>query len=163
MRRSQAIAGSLLFFVVAPCVMGGVIPWLIGHWQFHLMPQAARIAGIVLVVAGLPGLIDSFVRFAVEGLGTPAPVAPTKTLVVSGLYRHVRNPMYVAVTAVIFGQALLFGDRWIAAYGVVFWLTCHLFVIGYEEPALQQQFGEDYEQYRRVVPRWFPRLVPWKP
>jgi len=160
--RVKAIAGSALFFVAAPCVMGGLIPWLIGRWQFHPAWDGLRTHGGALIVAALPGLIDSFARFAVDGLGTPAPVAPTQTLVVGGLYRYVRNPMYTAVTAVIFGQALMFADRWIALYGIGFWLTCHLFVILYEEPALRRRFGADYDAYRKAVPRWWPRLTPWR-
>lgn len=160
--RAGAVAGSALFFVVAPCCMAGLIPWLIGRGLFHPTPLPARIAGAVLIVLGLPGLVDSFVRFAVEGLGTPAPIAPTRTLVVGGLYRFVRNPMYVAVTALIFGQALLFGNTWIAGYGAVFWLTCHLFVVAYEEPTLAQQFGPAFAAYKKAVPRWLPRLTPWR-
>src|SRR6476660_8231542 len=110
---TMAILGSALFFVAAPCVVAGLIPWWITRWEF-LPPlfdlEATRAVGILLIVAGLPGLIDSFVRFALQGLGTPAPIAPTQNLVVTGLYRYVRNPMYVAVVAVILGQASLFGD-----------------------------------------------------
>ena len=142
--------------------MGGLIPWLIGQGQVHPAWIGLRLMGAALIVAGLPGLIDSFARFAIEGLGTPAPMAPTQTLVVGGLYRFVRNPMYVAVTAVIFGQALFFADRWIAAYGVLFWLVCHLFVVLYEEPALRRRFGDSYQAYRVAVPRWLPRLTPWR-
>ena len=136
---TKAILGSALFFVAAPSVVAGLIPWWITRWEF-LPPffdlQATRAVGILLIVAGLPGLVDSFARFALQGLGTPAPIAPTQHLVVTGLYRYVRNPIYVAVAAVIFGQAVLFGDWWLFAYGAVLWLVCHLFVVGYEEPTL---------------------------
>lgn len=159
--RTKAVAGSALFFVAAPCVMGGLLPWLIGHWQFHPMWTGGRIMGGVLIAFGLPGLVDSFARFALQGLGTPAPVAPTRSLVVTGLYRYVRNPMYVTVAAIVFGQALLFGDPWIALYGATFWLVTHLFVVLYEEPTLHRQFGERFTSYRTAVPRWIPRLTPW--
>ena len=95
---TMAILGSALFFVAAPSVLAGLIPWWMTHWEF-LPPffdlQATRIVGIVLIVAGLPGLVDSFARFALQGLGTPAPIAPPQNLVVTGLYHYVRNPMYV--------------------------------------------------------------------
>src|ERR1043166_1474807 len=112
--KTIAILGSALFFVVAPCVLAGLIPWSITHWEFQppfLDLQAPRAVGMLLIAAGLPGLIDSFARFALQGLGTPAPIAPPQNLVVTGLYRYVRNPMYVALVAVILGQAILFGDR----------------------------------------------------
>ena len=159
----MAILGSALFFVVAPCVVAGLIPWWITRWEF-LPPffdlQATRAVGIVLIVAGLPGLIDSFARFALQGLGTPAPMAPTQTLVVTGLYRYVRNPMYVAVVAVILGQAILFGDWRLMIYGGLMWLAFHAFVLAYEEPVLAQKFGTHYEEFRANVPRWIPQLSP---
>jgi len=160
----MAILGSVLFFVAAPSVLAGLIPWWMTHWEF-LPPffglQATRAVGILLIVAGVPGLVDSFARFALQGLGTPAPIAPPQNLVVTGLYRYVRNPMYVAVVAVIFGQAILFGDWRLMAYGAFMWLAFHLFVLAYEEPVLAESFGAQYEDFRANVPRWIPRLSPW--
>jgi protein-S-isoprenylcysteine O-methyltransferase Ste14 len=97
-----------------------------------------------------------------QGLGTPAPVAPTQSLVVTGLFRYVRNPMYISVLAIILGQALLFSDRRLIGYAALFWLACHLFVVGYEEPTLQRSFSAEYEAFRANVPRWIPRLTPWR-
>jgi len=165
MRRAAAVIGTAIFFVFVPCVLAGVVPWWISRWEF-LPPffdlQATRAVGILLIVAGLPGLVDSFARFALQGLGTPAPIAPTQHLVVTGLYRYVRNPIYVALAAVIFGQAVLFGDWRLFAYGAVFCLVCHLFVVGYEEPTLKKSFGAEYEAFRINVPRWIPRLTAWR-
>ena len=93
-----------------------------------------------------------------RGLGTPAPIAPTKFLVVSGLHRYVRNPMYIGVALVILGEAALFRASVLAWYAGVFWVLVNLFVMLYEEPTLRRQFGESYEQYRRTVPRWIPRF-----
>ena len=115
--------------------------------------QAVR--GLVLAV-GVITLVDAFVRFVVEGLGTPAPVAPTEQLVVGGLYRHVRNPMYVAVVAIVVGQALLLGQPVLLGYAATVGFAMAVFVHAYEEPALARQFGEQYERYRRAVPRWWP-------
>ncbi len=97
-------------------------------------------------------------EFAVRGLGTPAPIAPTKFLVVSGLHRYVRNAMYIGVILVIWSEAALFHSVVLAAYAAFVCVSVHLFVIFYEEPTLRRQFGESYEQYRRSVPRWIPRF-----
>ncbi len=165
MTKTIAVLGSALFFVVAPSVLAGLIPWLMTRWEF-LPPffdlQATRAIGILLIVVGLPGLVDSFARFALQGLGTPAPIAPTQNLVVTGLYRYVRNPIYVAVVAIILGQAILFGDWRLAIYGGFMWLAFHAFVLAYEEPVLAQTFGAQYEEFRANVPRWIPRLSPWR-
>jgi protein-S-isoprenylcysteine O-methyltransferase Ste14 len=121
-----------------------------------------RWIGGALIAAGLAVLLDSFARFALRGLGTPAPVAPPTRLVVTGLYRHVRNPMYVAILAMVGGQALLLGDPRLLAWGAILWAAFHLFVVGYEEPALRRTFGAEYEAFRASVPRWIPRLRAWR-
>jgi protein-S-isoprenylcysteine O-methyltransferase Ste14 len=164
-QRTSAILGSALFFVVAPCVLAGLVPWWITHWQVppaFFGSDGTRVIGALLVLAGVLGLVDCFARFALQGGGTPAPIAPTRTLVVTGLYRYLRNPMYAAVIAVILGQAVLFSDGRLIGYGALFWLVCHLFVVAYEEPTLALTFGSEYTSYRAHVPRWIPRLVPWR-
>ena len=105
----------------------------------------------------------AFVRFVVEGFGTPAPVAAPERLVVGGVYRYVRNPMYVAVLAAIVGQSLLLGRLGLLLYAGVVWVAVAAFVRFYEEPTLTRRFGADYEAYRRAVPAWWPRLRPWEP
>jgi len=124
--------------------------------------SAFRVLGALLICAGLPLLLDSFTRFALQGLGTPAPVAPPKHLVVSGLYRYVRNPMYVAVSSLIFGQGLLFGSVQVLKYGVAVFVGFHLFVLLYEEPVLRDKFGPEYDSYCRNVRRWWPRMKAWQ-
>jgi protein-S-isoprenylcysteine O-methyltransferase Ste14 len=152
MQRVSAVLGSALFFLVAPCVLAGLIPWSMTRWEFRpafFGLEGARLVGVLLILVGLPGLVDSFARFALQGLGTPAPVAPPKNLVVTGLYRHVRNPIYVAVVAIILGQAMLFGDWRLVVWGALLWLFFHLVVVAYEEPTLQSTFGAEYEAYCR--------------
>lgn len=164
MNRVSAALGSIVFFFLAPGTVAGLVPWLISRWTAQPgFPGAEhfRMGGVALIAAGLIVLIDSFRRFAMEGVGTPAPVLPTKHLVVSGWYRHVRNPMYVAVTALILGQAMLFSDVRLLVYGAFIWLGFHLFVTQYEEPTLRHTFGKDYEVYCRAVGRWWPRAIPW--
>lgn len=156
-----AIVGSAIFFVIAPGFVAGLAPWWISHWRFQstfLGLQSARLAGGILIIFGVAGLLDSFRRFAVQGLGTPAPVLPTRHLVVTGLYRYVRNPMYVAVVSTILGQGLVLGDVRLLEYGGIVWLLFHLFVLLYEEPTLKASFGADYETFCVEVPRWIPRL-----
>jgi protein-S-isoprenylcysteine O-methyltransferase Ste14 len=165
MSKAIAVLGSALFFVVAPLVLAGFIPWWATQWEFRpafFGVDLIRILGGILIFAGVPGLVDSFARFALEGLGTPAPVAPTQNLVVTGLYRYVRNPIYIAVVAVIFGQAFLFGDWRLLIYAGLMWLAFHAFVLAYEEPVLAESFGAQYEDFRAHVPRWIPRLSPWR-
>ena len=140
-----------------------VRPWYLTHWHFAppLFP-ITRVLGAALIVAGLPILLDSFARFALQGLGTPAPVMPPKRLVVTGFYRYVRNPIYVAVTALIAGQGLLFGSVTVLEYGAIVWAGFFLFVVAYEEPALGEQFADEYKRYRANVRRWLPRITPWR-
>jgi protein-S-isoprenylcysteine O-methyltransferase Ste14 len=119
-------------------------------------------AGSMLAGLALTGVVDSFVRFAWQGLGTPAPVIPTRHLVVTGFYRYVRNPMYVAVLTAILGQALILGNVSLLEYAAIVWLLFHLFVLTYEEPTLRASFGPEYETFCAAVPRGIPRLSPWQ-
>jgi protein-S-isoprenylcysteine O-methyltransferase Ste14 len=162
--KARAAAGSLVFLMLAPGVVAGLIPWLLTGWEMreplpYWLPL--RVVGAILLAAGVGALLHAFWRFVVEGLGTPAPVAPTERLVVGGLYRYVRNPMYLAVGAVIVGQALLLGQPILLLYAIVFAVAVAAFVHWYEEPTLRHQFGEQYEEYRRAVPAWYPRREPW--
>jgi protein-S-isoprenylcysteine O-methyltransferase Ste14 len=166
MRRRTAAAGSAVFFLVGPGVVVGLIPWLLTRWQAREpLPYWApmRVFGGILLLAGLIALVGAFVRFVVEGVGTPAPVAAPERLVVGGVYRYVRNPMYVAALAAIVGQALLLGRLGLLVYAGAVWVIAAAFVRFYEEPTLARRFGADYEAYRRAVPVWWPRLRPWKP
>jgi protein-S-isoprenylcysteine O-methyltransferase Ste14 len=164
MRRPSAAAGSALFFAVAPGTVAGLIPWLLTGWEVdgEWWPPL-RALGAVLVIAGAAVLVHAFARFVVEGLGTPAPVAPPEHLVVGGLYRYVRNVMYVAVTAAIVGQALLLGTVGLLVYAATVWAAMAAFVKLHEEPALTRRYGAQYEQYRRAVPAWWPRLSGGRP
>jgi protein-S-isoprenylcysteine O-methyltransferase Ste14 len=162
--RRRAAAGSALFFVVAPGTVAGLVPWAITGWPAPdaTGPGVVRVAaGALLVVVGLAGLVPAFARFVTEGLGTPAPLAPTEHLVVGGAYRHVRNPMYVAVLACVLGQALLFASWALLAYALVVWAAMAAFVRWYEEPVLAARYGASYDEYRARVPAWLPRVT-WR-
>ena len=160
--RVRAALGSGLFLVVAPGVVAGLVPWWLTGWQAGATSWPLQAIGTLLIAAGAIVLVDAFVRFVVEGIGTPAPIAPTQRLVVGGLYRHVRNPMYLAVGVTIVGQALLLGRPILLLYAAAFAAVVLAFVRGYEEPTLARQFGVEYEDYRRAVPGWRPRLRPWR-
>ena len=162
--RLRAIIGSIVFLFVAPGIVAGLIPWWISGYRMEpplLGVELLRWLGLVLLLLGAVLLVETFARFALQGLGTPAPIAPTKSLVVTGSYRFVRNPMYVAVVSLILGQALLLGSLGTLVWGGIVWLTVHLFVLSYEEPTLSRTYGEQYDRYRSNVRRWIPRLTPW--
>jgi protein-S-isoprenylcysteine O-methyltransferase Ste14 len=168
MRKSTAAAGTALFFALAPGVVAGAVPWWLSGWQVRQpLPSWAwpplRLVGVALVAVGAAALVSAFARFVTEGLGTPAPVAPPRRLVVHGLYRYVRNPMYLAVVATVVGQALVLGQPALLVYAAAVAAATATFVYGYEQPALSRQFGADYDAYRRTVPAWWPRRHPWEP
>jgi protein-S-isoprenylcysteine O-methyltransferase Ste14 len=160
-RRLPATLGSLLFLGVAPGTVAGLIPWWVSGWSFGppLFGSAStRIVGLLGIALGVFVLLDSFLRFVLDGLGTPAPIAPPETLVVTGWYRFVRNPMYVAILALVFGQAVFFASPGVFAYGCVVWICVHAFVVMHEEPTLRQKFGATYDTYCVHVGRWWPHL-----
>ena len=159
MSRARAAAGSALFLVLAPGTMAVLVPYLLTGWDAADPWIAAQVAGAVLIAAGAAVLLDAFARFALQGLGTPSPTTPTEQLVVTGPNRYVRNPMYLAVTALILGQWLLLGRPVLLAWAFVFLATTFAFVRGYEEPTLLAEYGEEYERYRATVPGWWPRRI----
>ena len=160
MRTTTAAAGSSLFFALAPGVVAGVVPWWLTGWEPEPAWWLLRGLGALVLGVSAAVLLHAFARFVREGVGTPAPVAPTAHLVVGGLYRHVRNPMYVAVVGAVLGQALLLGQPVLAVYGAILLAVFVAFVRGYEEPTLRRQFGPEYDAYRRAVPGWWPRARP---
>ena len=161
---ARAWIGTIVFLLLAPGVVAGLIPWLITGWRWHDWAGAAWIVVTIacaLIAVGVAFLLHAFALFAMHR-GTPAPVAPTETLVVTGVYRFVRNPMYLAVLAIILGQALLFGSWWLLVYAAIVLAAFVGFVKVYEEPTLTDTYGQPYLEYRRHVPGWWPRLTPWR-
>jgi protein-S-isoprenylcysteine O-methyltransferase Ste14 len=164
-RSIMPVLGSILFLFAAPGLLGVFIPWYTTGWHMNeplLGFAPVRWFGGMLILFGAAVLLDSFARFALQGRGTPAPIYPTATLVVSGAYRYVRNPMYLAVTALIAGQGLLIGCLPLLIYALAFAVITHLFVLVYEEPTLRSTYGAQYEAYAADVRRWLPRLTPWQ-
>lgn len=152
------ILKTAIFTVVVPGTVAGYLPMLLVG-GFH-KPSNGGLSwtGVGSVVLGSAIYLRCAWEFAVRGLGTPAPIAPTKFLVTTALHRYLRNPMYIGVALVILGEAALFRSLHLVGYAVVMLLIAHIFIVLYEEPTLHRQFGDSYEQYRRNVPRWIPRF-----
>jgi protein-S-isoprenylcysteine O-methyltransferase Ste14 len=164
-RATWPLFKTFIFTVVVPGSVAGFIPALIlrDSPTARLGLGALRYLGVPVLLAGIAIYFVCAWGFAVVGHGTPAPIDPPKRLVVNGLYRYVRNPMYVGVLWTILAQFLLFDSRPLLIYFVSVWTVFHLTVLGYEEPALRHKFGEEYTRYRAAVPRWLPRITPWMP
>lgn len=155
----KPVLTTLLFTILVPGTVVGWVPWrLHGNAPATDYP-VLRWTGILLIALGIAIYgHTAFWGFALRGRGTPAPIAPTKKLVVEGLHRYVRNPMYLGVLTVVIGQAVLFQSKPVAMYAVALWLAFYTFVLVYEEPTLRKQFGTEYDDYRQRVPRWIPRF-----
>jgi protein-S-isoprenylcysteine O-methyltransferase Ste14 len=163
--RLAAILGSLGFFLIGPGLEAGVGPWLLtGGFEVGDGPDVVvlRILGVVLIAGGLGVLVHAYARFALDGIGTPSPMAPPRELVVTGAYRHVRNPMYVATAAVVVGEGLLLRQPILLVAAAVYCAALALLGRRYEEPLLRRRFGPAYDAYRAAVPGWVPRLRPWR-
>lgn len=153
---------SLFWLVLLPGFFAGFVPWRyfgLGAVQLDLR-QPAHLIGVVAVGLGTALLLACVWEFARSGRGTLSPVDPPKDLVVQGLYRYVRNPMYLSVTTIVLGEVLLTRSSGLFTFWVVWFVCVNLFVIGYEEPYLRRRFGSSYERYTRQVRRWLPRVRP---
>jgi protein-S-isoprenylcysteine O-methyltransferase Ste14 len=151
---------SLLWTILLPGFFAGYLPWRyfgLGLAQVD-MSRPAHLAGLLCIGLGVALLAACIFEFARSGRGTLSPVDPPRELVVRGLYRYVRNPMYLSVTTIVLGEALLTESRALVAYCVIWFLGVNLFVIGYEEPTLRRRFGTSYDRYTRQVGRWIPRF-----
>ena len=153
------ILKTILFTIFVPGTVTVLVPaWLLGGFP---RPERGPLTwvGVLIMLLGATIYFRCAWEFAVRGLGTPAPIAPTKFLVVTALHRYVRNPMYIGVFGVLLGEAVAFRSAVLLGYAAFFCVPVELFVLFYEEPTLRRQFGESYEEYRRSVPRWIPRYA----
>jgi protein-S-isoprenylcysteine O-methyltransferase Ste14 len=160
MRTFRAALGSAVFFVIAPGIVAGVVPWYLSDgWTRHDVTARPFLLaiGTAIVVSGAAALIYTFMLYVIDGIGTPAPVAPTNALVVRGLNRYVRNPMYMAVVAIIIGQALMLVQPVLFAYAAFAFALMAAFARWYEEPVLRERYGVQYDAYCERVPAWIPR------
>jgi protein-S-isoprenylcysteine O-methyltransferase Ste14 len=152
---------SLFWTVAFPGTFAYYMPWRFFGLDRVLLdhPGPRQVAGLALMGIGTVLLASCIVEFARRGRGTLSPVDPPRELVVRGLYRYVRNPMYLSVTLVVLGELLLTGSRPLLIYWIVWFVLINLFIMGYEEPTLRRKFGASYEEYTRRVGRWLPRFT----
>lgn len=155
----RALAGTLVFTVLAPGSVTGLVPWLLLRYGLALSHEIGtlRFIAAVPIAVGVAFYVWTTADFVVRGKGTPAPIDPPRRLVSGRLYGLVRNPMYVGVLLVLIGESILFASPVLLGYALLVWLSFHLFVVYYEEPHLRREFGNTYEDYCKVVPRWIPR------
>jgi len=150
---------SLAWALILPGLFAGYLPWrYFGLREVRISGLGlSQIPGLLCVIIGTALLVACIVEFARSGRGTLSPLDPPRTLVVRGLYRYVRNPMYLSVTLIVLGEAMLTRSSALAVY-LVIWFTCvNVFVIGYEEPTLREMFGASYDAYTQRVGRWIPK------
>jgi protein-S-isoprenylcysteine O-methyltransferase Ste14 len=163
--RRSVVVSALFTLFGGPGLVLVYLPWLITRFRMPSQQSLAQtISAVLLIATGLIPLFESIVRFVVKGRGTVVPAVPTERLVVSGLYRYVRNPMYIGVITALAGEALLLRSRHMLEYALIVWTIMHLFVCLYEEPRLTRTYGNAYLSYKSGVPRWFPRretVPPW--
>jgi len=150
---------SLFFAVLLPGTVAVLIPWRIVSRE----PAAPlgdlgvmQYVALIPITLGIAILLRCIWEFASKGRGTLAPIDPPRHLVVTGLYRYVRNPMYLGVLTLLLGEAALFQSLRLLEYAAVIFVIVNLFVRLYEEPALRRRFGDSYERYRCAVQRWIP-------
>ena len=149
---------SALWTILFPGFFAGYVPWrFFGVGGLRDFTGIPAILGLICIGAGTALLGACIVEFARSGRGTLSPADPPRQLVVRGLYRYVRNPMYLSVTTIVLGEALLASSAALTVYWAIWFLAVNLFVIGYEEPNLRRRFGSSYDEYTRQVPRWIPR------
>ncbi len=153
---------SLLWAALLPGVVAGYVPWRFFGLR-RVRPDLfnpAHLLGLLCIGVGISLLATCIWEFARSGRGTLSPLDAPRELVVRGLYRYVRNPMYLSVTTILIGELMLTGSRALLVYLASWFLAVNVFVIGYEEPTLRRRFGASYARYTRQVGRWIPRRPP---
>jgi protein-S-isoprenylcysteine O-methyltransferase Ste14 len=148
----------LLWTLLLPGFFAGYLPWRYFGLGEAEPSGAAGVLGVVFIAVGIALLAACVFEFARSGRGTLSPVDPPRRLVVRGLYRYVRNPMYLSLTLIVLGEVLLTRSGALAVYWAIWFLCVNLFVLTYEEPTLRRQFGASYDDYTRRVGRWWPSL-----
>jgi protein-S-isoprenylcysteine O-methyltransferase Ste14 len=159
-RRRALVVGNILFFLAGPGLEAGVGPWLlveVAGRDAGDVTTGPRVVGALLIACSLGVLVDVFVRFVREGVGTPSPAAPTARLIGGGVFGVIRHPMYAATGSIIVGEALFFGQPILLLAAAAYVATTASLARLVEEPRLARRFGASYDAYRRAVPGWIPR------
>ena len=151
-----------IFSFILPVTALVLVPlWIEKDFTIHF--GINLIFGLILVIAGLSVMVITISSFIRIGKGTLAPWSPTKRLVIKGLYKYVRNPMILGVLTILLSESLCFWSKSILIWAGSFFIINTIYFIIYEEPGLEERFGEDYKEYKRHVSRWMPRLKPYHP
>lgn len=148
---------NLVFTILQPGIVTGLVPWLIlkeQKYEWHTSLTLWQYSGLIFFLAGLLIMLLCIARFAFEGKGTLSPLDPTKKLVIAGLYKYSRNPMYVGVMLILAGEIFFFQSFSLLLYSVIIFCAFHAFIVFREEPRLLQDFGEEYKSYKSTVRRW---------
>jgi protein-S-isoprenylcysteine O-methyltransferase Ste14 len=154
------ILKTLFFVIIGPGSIVVYIPcFLISYFgliEFSKI-ETVQLSGIILFLVGVAIALWCFYNFIFSGKGTPVPIDPPKNLVVCGLYRYMRNPMYLGILLILAGEALFFESYVMCIYAACLFCLFQAFIIGFEEPSLKAKFGKEYEEYCQSVPRWLFR------
>lgn len=151
-----------IFSFILPGTVLVLVPlWIEKSRIIH--PGISLIFGLIFILAGLSIMAVTISSFVRVGKGTLAPWSPTKKLVIKNLYRYVRNPMILGVFIVLIGESLCLQSKSILLWALSFWVINTVYFILFEEPQLEERFGEEYREYKRHVRRWIPRLTPYNP
>lgn len=161
--RGNALISILFIVFGGPGILLVYLPYWLTRFRIPPdEPHGQILLASALILLGLVPLFESIIRFVRVGRGTLVPTAPTRHLVVSGLYRYVRNPMYVGMVTSFAGESILFEQQAMSISLVIVCLGMHLFVCFYEEPTLTRRYPLEYPIYKSQVRRWLPRFTPWK-
>lgn len=157
-------AWKIILSFLLPLTALVIVPWAVHTWLEHLIFSGifSTLLGALFMLTGFIFLAWTNVLFIVLGQGTLAPWDATKQLVITGPYRHVRNPMIMGVVAILLGEAMVFGSLYLFAWALLFAAINHLWFVLWEEPELEQKFGRAYVEYKANVPRWVPKSQPFQ-
>lgn len=155
---TSLILRNLFFTALQPGMVTGLFPYLILKRESPILFDGQfgilQYFGILFFLMGTTVLFDSIIRFAIQGQGTLSPADPTKKLVISGLYKYSRNPMYWGVMMMLVGESMFFRSSSLWMYSAFIFIAFYLFILLIEEPRLRKDFGEEYDAYRKKVRRW---------
>lgn len=153
----------ILSVIILPFTVTVLIPAALLRRDLGPSSTSGQVAGLIVTAVGLALVVSTIASFASRGGGTLAPWDPPRRLVVTGVYRYVRNPMISGVLLILAGESLVFSSAAVGTWTLVCFVINAAYIPLLEEPALARRFGAEYEEYRRHVPRWVPRISPWYP